>query len=43
MIYALPRGSALFDVKVLTPHMWKSTFDRVVFIDIFLARFVMVA
>jgi hypothetical protein len=41
IIYALPQGSALFDSAVLTPHMWKSTFDRVVFIDILLGQFVL--
>jgi hypothetical protein len=42
IIYALPQSSALFDSEVLSPHMWTSTFDRVVFMDILVARFVLV-
>jgi len=43
IIYALPQASAFFDFEVLTPHMWKSRFDGVVFIDVFSAHFVLVA
>lgn len=43
IIYGLPQASAFFDFEVLTPHMFKSNFNSVVFLDVLLARFVLIA
>jgi hypothetical protein len=44
VIYApLGHASAFFDTEVLTPQMFKSTFDRVIYIDLFSGRYVVVA
>jgi hypothetical protein len=41
IIYAPPfQPSGFFDLEVLRPAMWRSTFDRVVFLDVLWARYV---
>lgn len=44
MIYA-PRGqpSGFFDMEVLRPAMWQSTFDRVIFLDVLWGSYVPIA
>lgn len=43
VIYA-PAGqpSGFFDLEVLRPAMWRSTFDRVVFLDVLFGRYVLI-
>jgi len=44
IVYAPPlEASGFFDLEVLSPRMFESTFDTVVFIDVVWARFVKVA
>jgi len=44
IIYAPPfQPSGFFDLEVLRPDMWRSTFDRVVFLDVLWARYVPIA
>ena len=43
LIYAMPQASAFFDFEALRPGMFMSEFDAVAFIDVFAARFVMIA
>lgn len=44
MIYAPPgQPSGFFDLEVLRPGMWHSTFDRVLFLDVLWARYVPIA
>jgi hypothetical protein len=44
MIYAPPgQPSGFFDLEVLRPAMWRSTFDRVVFLDVLFGRYVLIA
>jgi hypothetical protein len=39
----MPQSSAFFDFEYLRPGMFKSKFDGVAFIDVFSARFVVIA
>jgi len=43
IVYAWALRAAFFDMDVLSPHMFRSNFDRVVFFDATVARFVEVA
>jgi hypothetical protein len=44
IIYAPPgQPSGFFDLEVLRPGMWRSKFDRVVFLDVLWARYVPIA
>ncbi len=44
IIYAPPgQPSGFFDLEVLRPGMWRSRFDRVVFLDVLWARYVPIA
>lgn len=44
MIYAPPgQPSGFFDLEVLQPAMWRSEFDRVVFLDVLFGRYVFIA
>ena len=43
LIYGMPQASAFFDFEVLTPRMFASEFDTVVFIDAFSGQFELIA
>jgi hypothetical protein len=43
LIYGMPQSSAFFDFEYLRPGMFKSKFDGVAFIDVFSARYVVIA
>lgn len=44
MIYGAPgQPSGFFDIAVLRPAMWRSTFDRVVFLDVLAGQYVPIA